>query len=91
MIDKPSTGCDGQLFELINLSFGNTNQMKLPPNSLCSNGGKIFIAHNSQKGVMEFWRKGNRARKTENITRVLGMTECMVNCTDSQFYNKLNN
>ena len=61
---------------LADLSDMNLVKMKftLPPNSLCSNGGKIFIVHNFQKKrIMEFSRKGNKARKTENTTRVSGI------------------
>ena len=34
---------------------------------------------------MEFSRKGNKARKIENTRRVSGMTECMINCTESSY------
>ena len=57
------------------------NQMYLPPNSLCSNGGKIFVVHNFQKRVNGILGKRKEGWET-NATRFLGMTECMMNCTN---------
>ena len=76
---------------LVNTRPMDRKYCQLPPYSICSNGDKIFIVYNFQKRILEFSRKGNEAWKTENTTGVLSLTECMINFTNSQFPNKLNN